>query len=322
MYLSVKISIGKISFDSINRVDISSTWRRFTQTARVWLPKAMYYQKEGKRHPVKNIRDFIKVGDRVKIELGYNGMLVTEFEGYVAYSPKLTIPYEIECEDEMWKLKQKEVNVSMGDASVKEIIQAVAPGYAIECADEYYGDFSLLKTTPVKVFDELKQTSGIHTFFRGNRLIVGKPYSDPEIDKTVKKYVFGHNILNNTLTYRDSEEVNVKVYGSSLQADGTIIRAEAGNDGGNVIRREIPGRTKEQLDKDVELIQEEERNFSRYVGTITSFGFPFVKHGMVVNVVDDLYEKGRDTKHYIEEVNVWCSPEEGYRRMVKLGRDA
>ena len=60
----------------------------------------------------------------------------------------------------MWQLKRKQVDVSIKNATVKQIVQAVAPGYELDCIDEVYGNFSMKQTTAVKVFNELQEKPG------------------------------------------------------------------------------------------------------------------------------------------------------------------
>ena len=106
MVLCAKIKIGNLTFDAFSKVEIKKTWKRFTDTASVSLPKELYYREGDQIKRVERIGDFIKTGDRVEIQLGYNTQLFTEFVGYVCRSPKINIPYTIECEDEMWQLKK------------------------------------------------------------------------------------------------------------------------------------------------------------------------------------------------------------------------
>src|SRR5690606_1827225 len=120
MVFLCKISIGDFVFHAAHSVEIKSTWRKYTQTATIKIPKAIYYRKGDKLQKVVSIRDTFKTGMPVKIELGYNTKLSTRFTGYISKSPSPTIPYEIYCEDEMWQLKKKEVSVSLKNATVRQ----------------------------------------------------------------------------------------------------------------------------------------------------------------------------------------------------------
>ncbi|CVK17154.1 hypothetical protein Ga0061079_11722 [Apibacter mensalis] len=323
MVFCCKITIGEYVFHGVHSLEIKSTWKMFTQTAKILLPKKMYYEKDSRYFPVTQIKDIFKRGDRVRIELGYNNSLDTRFEGYLSRSPRPTIPYELECEDEMWILKQKEVSVNRMSATVKQILQEAAPSYEIICPDEIYGDFSLLQTTPVKIFDELRKKAGLYTFFRGNRLVCGLPYADPNMTETIPNLVFGNNIIESTLQYRDMEDCRVKIYGSSVQNNGTVIRVEAGENGGDIVRENYGTQlTKEELEIKVKRILETYKTRGGYSGDIRTFGWPVVQHGQKVHILDTgIYEK-RDSINYVEEVVIRVSASEGFKQTLVIGKSA
>ncbi|RWX03360.1 hypothetical protein [Flavobacterium cerinum] len=323
MVFCCKVTIGEMVFTSAAEIEIISTWKKFTDTATIKIPKALYFNDGGVIKPVSNIKDLIKTGDKVKIELGYNTILDTRFEGYVARSPRPTIPYEIECEDEMWLLKKKEVSVSIEDATVKQILEKAAPGYEVECADEYYGDFSMVSTTPLKVFDKLRQKAGLHTFFRGKRLVCGLMHSDSKLPETTPNFLFGHNIVDSSLQYRDQEDCKVKIYGSSVQDDGSVIRVDAGEDGGDIERiNYAPRLTKKELEKIVKRRLENYKTRGGYSGDLTTFGWPIVQHGQKMRIVDrGIYEK-RDSSNYIDEIRINVTPSGGFKQTLVAGKNA
>lgn len=323
MVLNCKITIGNLVFTAVNEVYTKSSWRYFTDTAKIKIPRKLYHYVNGRLTQISQpIQEIIKPDDTVKIELGYNNTLVTEFEGYVARVPRATIPYEIECEDEMHILKQKEVSVHIEDATLRQILEKAAPGYEVDCPDEIYGDFSLDTVTPLEVFRELKTRAGIYVFFRGKRLVAAKMYSDQKVTNTVANYKIGVNIISNDLLYQRPEDVRLKMFFSSQQADGTVVRYEIGTSGGNIQRWNLSyGATENRLKEIAESRYESVKSTGGYEGTIKSFGFPFVVHGQRIRIVDELYEK-RDTTHFVDEVEVKFSTTTGYRRILNPSKRA
>ncbi|NHQ65266.1 hypothetical protein [Elizabethkingia miricola] len=322
MLICGEITIGKLKFTAGTGIEIRKSWRTFTNTAKVALPKALYYKDEtGQVLPVKHIGDFIKRGDKVEIKLGYNQQLFTEFTGYVAYSPHVAIPYEIECEDEMFILKQKRVSVSLQNATIKEIVQAAAPGYELDCIDELYGNFSMNETTPVKIFNKIKEDTGISIFFRDNRLVCGKVYMDEKQDKKFAVYEYGNNIITDTLQYVKDEDVKLKIFAISRHRNGTVIRTEIGEDGGNVEHWEMPrDLTESQLKEHLKKRYDRNKRHFGFTGTITSFGWPRVEHGQVIHLKDKIYEE-RNGKYFVNNVEIFVSAYGGYRRTVEIGRE-
>lgn len=321
MLVCVEVHIGKMKFTAVTGITIESTWKKFTDVATVQIPKEVYYRDEsGQLHPVKHLGDYIKVGDRVEIKLGYDMQLFTEFTGYVARSPRVDIPYEIICEDEMWQLKRKEVSVSIRNATVKQIVEAAAPGYELDCIDELYGDFSMKNTTAVKIFDELKRQAGIYTFFRDGRLVCGKVYTDENIPEKQPVFEYGHNIIQANLQYIYPDEAKVKLYAMSEQPNGTTLRVEVGEDGGDIEYWSFGfGLNKEQLKQQAERRLQTLKTRGGYRGTVKSFGWPRVQHGQVVQIIDSLYEE-RHTKNFTDVITIEVGPDIGYKRTVDIGK--
>ena len=310
----------KYTFYSASEIEIKKSWKKYTQTALIKLPKKLNFIQANQIKEVENLSDFIKKGDRVIIELGYNTILKKEFEGYVSSSIKSAIPYEIECEDEMWKLKQKMVSVHIEDATVRQILQAAAPDYKIYCADELYGDFSQVDT-PVKIFETLRKTLGVYTFFRDKRLVCGLQYVDQLVSDVVPNFVIGENIIDFDIKVSTDENAKVKVFGKSIQNNGSVIFYDKGDEGGVITKLNIDYQlTKEELKKTVEAKYKREIEQGSISGSFKTFGFPFVEHGQKINWYDPIREKIKAT-YYIDEINIDVSLSNGYKKTIVPGQN-
>ena len=317
-----KVQIGKLVFESVISIETRKSFRTFTDTAIVKLPKKLSFRSNGKvdtaYEPQKTIRDYIKTGDVVTIYLGYDGKLVKTFEGYVARGLEPSVPIVIDIEDEMWKLKRKRVSISFKKASLKNIITAIAPDYELEIFDiDNLGSFSMKNTTAVKVLAELKKRYGLYSFFIGKKLIVGRPFSSDIVrNLPIKLYDFKKNVIISSLKYRLSKDIRLNVKAISILPNNTKHEVDLGDaDGDN--------RTLHFFDLNpTELKKIAKRMLDRfkvdgYEGDITSFGFPIVVPGQRVKIVDDGYEK-RNSEHYAEEVVERF--DKGYRRIVSIGK--
>lgn len=316
-----KVQIGKIVFESVHSIEIKKSFKTFTDTAEVQIPKNLCFRSNGAidtaYEPYKTIRDYIKAGDAVTIWLGYDDKLLKTFEGYVARDLEPSVPIKIFIEDEMWQLKRKEVSVSLKDASLEQIVKTIAPDYEVEVLDAQVGNFSFKNTTAAKVLAELKKRYGLYSFFIGKKLIVGKPYTNTEVLNLTKKvYDFQHNVIKSSLKYRSAEDVKLKVKAISINPDNTKHEIKLGDTGGDT-------RTLHYFDKSpTELRKLAKRDLEKfkvegYEGTITSFGFPIVVPGQKVQIKDTGYEK-RNSDHYAVEVVETIGF--GYRRVVTLGK--
>lgn len=89
-------------------------------------------------------KDTFKVGQRVRVRLGYNGMLKTMFEGYVtAYNGESS--FELQCENMAYKLKLKQApkfETPPSGSNVNEVLE---------------GKYDLLKDTGFKLHSETKR---------------------------------------------------------------------------------------------------------------------------------------------------------------------
>ena len=321
MLIRVKVQIGSLVFNSVESVMRHKSIRKFTETATIKLPKKIRFKNNGLSTsmygPKKTIKDYIKTGDKVTISMGYDQFLLKRFEGYVT-SIEPSTPIVIECEDEMYKLKRKEVSVSMENASIKKIVEAIAPGYELDVLDAEIGAFSEKRTTAVKVLQILKKRFGLYSFFIGKKLIVGKPYTNTEVaDLPIKSFDFAKNIIASNLKYKSADDVKLKVKAISVNPDNTKIEAEVGDVDGDVrTLHYFDIRTIEELKK-IATIDLEKFKMDGYEGTITGFGFPIVEPGQKIRITDTGYDK-RDSAHYVEEITE--SIDKGYRLKQKVGR--
>ncbi|MDN3621349.1 hypothetical protein QWY81_17915 [Polaribacter undariae] len=324
MLIRVKVQIGNLVFNSVESVERHKSIHKFTETATIKLPKRLKFKSNGAPdsmfEPNKTVKDYIKVNDKVTIWMGYDEHLLKRFEGYVSQGVQPSIPVVIECEDEMFQLKRKEVNVSIENASIKKIIEAIAPGYELDVLDAEIGAFSEKKTTAVKVLQILKKRYGLYSFFIGKKLIVGKPYTNTEvIGLETKTFDFAKNIIKSDLKFKAADDVKLKVKAISINPDNTKLEAEVGDVDGDV-------RTLHYFDvpnvlelKKLATIDLEKFKVDAYEGTITGFGFPIVEPGQKIRIVDNGYDK-RDSTHFVEEITE--SIDRGYRLKQKIGKQA
>ncbi|MGY0034452.1 hypothetical protein [Pedobacter sp. NJ-S-72] len=97
-----KVTIGNIYFDDVSEIEISESVTELSNVAKVILPR--FYKQLNGKYPL----DYMKVGDKVKIEFGYEETGInTEFEGYVR-EISADIPLEITC-DQLYPIRQKQL---------------------------------------------------------------------------------------------------------------------------------------------------------------------------------------------------------------------
>jgi len=307
----IKVTIGKLLFKYATEIDIFHTWNELTGTATITLPRKLKLQDQ-------RVTDLVHADDEVKIEIGYNGKFKTEFEGYVV---RLIpgIPVVIECEDEMRKLKRTNFTKSWKSVTLKEVVKYIAPAYAdtAEMVDSDLGAFMIDGGSATNVLDFLKREYGLVSWFRGKKLFVGFRYSATY--NTLKLH-FQKNIVNGeSLKFLRKEDVKIKVIGISKKPNNASIKAEVGEDGGDVRTLHFFNLSESQLK-----IQAEEEmkkiKVDGYDGSLTLFGIPYIEHGDVAEIINDEYTE-RNGKYFIDSVRVKVGSG-GYRRIVEVGKIA
>lgn len=74
--LCSEIKIGRLSFEWANEVRIVHGGRSLTDTCTIQLPQNV-------RLKDSDLKAIVRQNDKVTVRLGYNGVLYTEFNGYV-----------------------------------------------------------------------------------------------------------------------------------------------------------------------------------------------------------------------------------------------
>jgi len=309
--LSCHITIGKLIFNYINEVVIDSSWKNFTDTCSIRLPRNLKLKQE-------KLQDIIKRRDKVVIKLGYDDILITEFVGYVT-NLKPSIPIEITCEDEMYALKKGPVSLSYKKITLPELIKAIAPGYEYKVFDADLGSFLVQKATPAQVLEKIKESYGLNSFFRISNdkpvLHVGVNYTDADAQTYI--YKFQDNVVGNNLEFKSKEDMKLKVKAISIMPDNKKIEVEVGDTDGeertlnfyNVPEKSL----KELADKEIEKMK-----YDGYRGSIIVFGTPTARSGDKAEIRDQEYPE-RDGTYHIEGVKVTFGIN-GYRREVILGQ--
>lgn len=322
MLFRVRIEIDTMVFKAVASVTRKKSIKNFTETATIEFPNKIRFVSNGKAdsmyQPFKTANDYIKVGMPVTIFMGYDNVLLKRFSGYVSEGVEPSLPLVVKCEDEMWQLKRKKVSVSLEDTSIQNIIDTVAGEYANDVLDAMVGDFSMKNTTAVKVLQELKKRFGVYSYFIGDTLIVGKPYTNKKvIDAPTKTFQFGKNIIESNLKYRSKADVQLRVKGVSIQPDNSKIEVTEGDDGGDERTLHYFDLSKSELQMAVKRDLDRFR-VDGYEGSITSFGFPVVEIGQKVAIIDTTYDK-RNSTHYADEIEETVKT--GYRLKTTVARN-
>lgn len=157
----------KIKFTYANSIEVNSSIRNLTDTAKVVLPRKMNIKGQ-------KLNKFIGRGDKITIQAGYKDVdMQTVFKGYITGVSSET-PIIIEAENEMWQLKQAKVEPGRYDKfKLEDFLDEYAPGIELVMPKNIEFGEVIIKdeTTVAKVLDYLKQNYPFNAFFDDNKTI-------------------------------------------------------------------------------------------------------------------------------------------------------
>ena len=295
----------------VGSVRIEGGWDMLTDTATITLPRnvSAFNRDDG-------IKGLFRRGDKVTIDLGYDNVNNTEFIGYLTEIGS-DIPVSLKCEDSMWLLKQVPVNL-VYSGTLSGLLQKILPeGMEYEAADIKLQSLKLAKTTVSKVLSWLKDNYGIYSYFKGEKLISGKVYLD---DTETVKLDFNRNIKTSNLKYVRADELSLKVTCTSIRPDASNVSVTVGDSEGDESKFEYWGNHTEAELKEIANLMLEKLKIDGYTGDLTTWGVPFIQHGMIIDLFSQEYPE-RDGQHYVDRTTVEWRPA-SFTRRINPGRAA
>lgn len=309
--LTAKIEItGAKSWrlDFVTGVEITRDTEKLTDICKITLPKKIKWDGENEV-PVKR-------GDAVKVWLGYDDRNELAFAGYVKEVGFKT-PVVLECEDEMFKLKQMAaIKKAYKSTTLEQLLKDQGLTDVKVMGEQTLGAYRVTADTVASLLGKL-QESGIRSFFRCED---GKPvlYSGVIFERgTGVSQVFatGVNIINDqSLEQQKADTMRLNVKAVSILPNNKKIKVEVGDADGE--RRTITtyNKTESQLKAWAE---QEIKRLKRdgLKGSLTTFGYKLVDKLDTVGVKID----GTPMGVYQVKKNVIKYGSGGYRQEVTLG---
>ncbi|MBR6131005.1 MAG: hypothetical protein IKQ20_04020 [Bacteroidales bacterium] len=259
----------------------------------------------------------VRRGDEVKVWLGYDGELKLRFIGQVQEVSAKT-PTTLTCIDGMMKLQHTpSTKSSYRSCDVRKLLGEQIHGVVEwELSGEVnIGQYRVTATTVAGVLRDLKENYGVTSAFvvENDKALLKVWTVRPGMRKMAGKFEDGLNMIENQLTYRRAADIQVKVKGVSIQADGSRISYEEGEGEQREIYRyglsmaELKAAVKDEIER---------LKWDGLSGSFTTFGEPQVEKTDVVEVKTESVERGR---YQVKGVNVNFGTG-GYRQTVELGR--
>jgi len=286
---------GEVVLDRISSAEISKTVEVLGDKATVVVPRRY-------GNGTDELKFYIAAGDRVTLELGYNGELNMEFEGYIR-EIESGFPMKLHLDDETFLLRTNSLVKSWKSATLKEILQFIAPGYEIDCYDVTLGKFQIDNKSSLSVLRMLKEHYGFYSVIRGGVLICKFKYGIVE-DKQVHVYDFSKNVKKSSLKYRRREDRNIRIKAVSYNKDGKKVTEEVGSKEQDAGTRTLSysNKTASEL-RELALAEYKRLCFDGFEGSVTGYGLPLTNAGDTLKIISPR-EPERNGKYLIEGVTV------------------
>lgn len=302
-------------FDKINSITITRSWDNQTQTAKVILPRNVQYNK---RNIYEGANAIMRRGDKITITGAYHPNETVVFTGYISKINN-NVPIELQCEDEMFLLKQTiSPNLTYKSVNLRTLVAKMLTNTSLpfKAINAELGPIRLQGASVGKVLQTLRDQYGLYSYFVDGVLRVGLAYYPNEANTGV--FLFELMVKDGmNLTYLKKDDVKVQVKGIIIKdnAREEYIYGDATGDTRTVFQY---GGTKSDLDLKCNSFLEQS-NYTGYYGGFRTFLEPIMKPGDYA-LVDSYKYPERKGKYLIKEVSTTISTSEGGKQTIELER--
>ncbi|MPT35373.1 MAG: late control protein [Flavobacterium sp.] len=315
--LDSKVEIGDYVFNSIHEIEVTKSVEEMSDTAVIKLPTRFKVRQNDEQ---KFTEDAIKIGDKVKITLAYEGIYSgVEFTGFVKkISPK--IPLEIHCEDALWLLRRKNITKSWESTTMKEILREVVKDTNVELADnipEVHLDKWIIKgANGAQVLESFKKDLLMSVFIDDSGKLYCGLQQLTNIGQTVV-YDLNYNLVENNLEFKSKEDRKIKIKYTYIGKDNKRQSIEVGDPDGEqrTYHTSVISDTKKL--EEMAKAEIEKLKYDGFEGDITSFLIPFATRGMKAKILDGEHPN-REGNYFIKKV-VTTFGTGGARRKITIG---
>lgn len=310
--MSSRVTLGSIVLNNISNYEINENVLQMSNVASITIPRNYT------RLADKPVLELIKVGDKVKIESCYNGLIGLEFSGYIR-EIESDFPLIIHCEDETYVLRQTSFIKSYKSATLKQILSDIIPaGITWDAPKTHIGKYMIDKASAHDVLNDLIKRYGLYARLHNGHLKVGLAYDFADTSRN-HIYTIGINVKKNELKYKRKEDFKIRFKATATSPDGKKVSVTVGSHDIDASERTLNfagPMTEEQLKEKARAIMAK-LVYDGYSGTITGFGMPRTRAGDALEIRDK-WEPERSGKYLVEKVDILYNESEGYKRVNTL----
>lgn len=301
----------------LSALEIVKSVQNLADVATIVLPEAVL-------NKVLEISSKIGRGTAVTIQLGYDGKLRKEFDGFVQEIQTNNSTLKIICEDALFLFRKAVPNIELKGTNVSEIgnylIKQIDPSFKLVCDFNIgYEKFVIHQANGYDILKKLAEDTRCNIYFNTEKkeLHIRAPF----IEKAGEvKYSLDRNVETSSLEYKKAIDRKFEITVESVSDDGKIKSVKAGTTGGETVSMKVGVMSETDMKKiaDAELIK---RSSDRYEGSVTTWLVPYVEPTYTARFHDPDYPE-KDGAYYVISVTTTLSDAGGSRQVefgIKLG---
>ncbi|PIB28920.1 hypothetical protein BFP77_08360 [Maribacter sp. 4U21] len=318
--LDCEIVLGIYKFRQVRGVKITKSVDLLSDTAEIEVPMSALFGNKKVGFFRSQIEREIVAGTPVKITLRYLGVFEkVEFEGFVRWVKPNVPTVTIECEDVIYKVRQKQITKNFGKTTLREVLKHIVADTGLELAGDIpevnFDQFILKNVNGAQALEKIKENYGLYLFIDDDGKLFAGLRQTKNIGETVV-YDLYRNIAGHDLKFRRAEDVRINLKVIGVRPDNTKVEVIVGDTTGEqrtIFRYNVTDTATLKKLGEAEL---SELKYDGYEGTLTGFLIPYATRGMNVEIRDKNYPE-RTGSYFIPKV-VTTFGTNGARREVEL----
>lgn len=314
MKIDYEISIGEYRLMVLDRVRINRSIEILADTAEIYFPEKV-------NNRVSEIKSTLKRGDSVSISAGYDGVLTSEFDGFVQHIVEENGSVVIKCEDNIWLTRKSLPNKVLKNVDVIDLLNEVVNvmGSDFKAVTNYsrkWDKFVFDNTTGFEVLRKISEECKLNIFMKGN-ILYAQPIGILYNDNLEAIYDASKNIEKMDLKYRKADEKEFEVTVEGIGAKGKRKSIVIGKSGGDKRKIIISGVTDDETLRKRGQEELKSLQYDGYEGKIVGWLVPFVDAGYSAYLYDLDYPE-RAGSYMVNAVDTEISSSGGVRT-INLG---
>ena len=318
------IEIGTYRLKHVESVKISRSVENLMDTATIVTPATVF-------NKALEVQSKLKPSLPVKIQLGYNENLKTEFEGYLKSVKTDGGSLTLECEDALYLFRESIKNAEYKNISVKNLLQRIIremeqtnallkdKGIVVNCQFDFsYEKFTTVNASGLEVLKKIHDEAKPNIFLKDNVLHIQPLYFDMGLPTIAYNMAVNIDRDGMNLKYRRADERKLKVTAKGKNSAGKEISVTIGEPNGDTETINFPGVTTEAQLKELAQTAHDGKVYEGYEGDFTAWLVPYIEPGYSVMLKDD-DDEVKNGKYYVLKVDTTFDSSGG-KRVIGLGK--